>query len=174
MSRLPSWSLPWETDKNRSAACSVLCLWRRRPSNVNKESLKRTTGPLWRRTSSQVYFSFIPCLFSPSLLRWELIVHDVTRNLRRNWRVIITKRQKRYVYRRMRIVNDVTRNLNRYFFIQIPSKQHKKYTGTQVNTSIFIFIADKVFGFPVGRINFGRIKLSSSLFAKQNASFLKK
>ena len=44
MSRLPCWSLPWETDKNRSAACSVLCLWRRRPSNVNKESVKRTTG----------------------------------------------------------------------------------------------------------------------------------
>ena len=128
MSRIPSWSLPWETDKNRSAACSVLCLWRRRPSNVNKESLKRTTGPLWRRTSSQVYFSFIPCLFSPSLLRWELIVHDVTRNLRRNWRVIITKRQKRYVYRRMRIVNDVTRNLRRNQRVII-TKRQKRYVN---------------------------------------------
>ena len=40
------------------------------------------------------------CLFSPSPLRWELIVNDVTRNLRRNRSVIITKRQRRYVYRR--------------------------------------------------------------------------
>ena len=127
-------------------------------------------------TKRPVYISeyYLICHFVIMTLRLRLKPFRVTSltsllalNSALNCRVIITKRQKRYVYRRMRIVNDVTRNLNRYFFIQIPSKQHKKYTGTQVNTSIFIFIADKVFGFSVGRINFGRIKLSSSLFASR-------
>ena len=47
------------------------------------------------------------------------------------------------------IVNEVTRNLNRLRFIQIISKRLKKDAGTQVNNSTFIFIADKVFAFPV-------------------------
>ena len=43
-------------------------------------------------------------------------------------------------------------NVNRpLHFIQIPSKRLKKDTGTQVNNSTFIFIADKVFRFPVAR-----------------------
>ena len=46
-----------------------------------------------------------------------------------------------------KIVNDVTRN--HLHFIQISTKRLKKDTGTQVNNSTFIFIADKVFGFPV-------------------------
>ena len=43
----------------------------------------------------------------------------------------------------------IIENVNRLRFIQIPSRQFKKDTGTQVNNSTFIFIADKVFGFPV-------------------------
>ena len=46
--------------------------------------------------------------------------------------------------------NDVTRN--RLRFIQVPSKRLKKDTRTQVNNSTFIFIAEKVFGFPVAII----------------------
>ena len=53
----------------------------------------------------------------------------------------------RYFYRLDYIVNDVTRK--RLRFIQIPPKRLKKDTSTQVNKSTFIFIADKVFGFPV-------------------------
>ena len=45
------------------------------------------------------------------------------------------------------LVNDITQNRPR--FIQIPSKRLKKDTRTQENKSTFIFIADKVFGFPV-------------------------
>ena len=41
------------------------------------------------------------------------------------------------------------KNVNRLRVIQIPSKGLKKDAGTQVNNSTFIFIADKVFGFPV-------------------------
>ena len=66
------------------------------------------------------------------MLKPELIVHDVTQNLRRN-------RSDKYVNRRELIVNDVTRNVNRLRFIQIPSKRLKKDTSTQVNNSTFIF-----------------------------------
>ena len=55
-----------------------------------------------------------------------------------------------YSNRRELIVNDVTRN--RLRFIQIPSKRLKKDTGTQVSNSTFVFIADKVFGFPVVKL----------------------
>ena len=61
------------------------------------------------------------------------MVNEVTRNLRRNRSVIFTKRQ--------------IGNVNRLCFIQI-SKRLKKDTGAQVNNSTFIFITDKVFGFP--------------------------
>ena len=56
----------------------------------------------------------------------------VTRNLRRNWSVVITKRK----------FKSSSLHSN-------PSKRLKKDTGTQANNSAFIFIADKVFGFPV-------------------------
>ena len=76
-----------------------------------------------------------------------------------------------FIYRRELIVNDVSRNLNRCFFIQIPSERHTKYTGTQVNTSIVIFIADKVFGFPVGRVNFGRVERSAHRCSQAECQF---
>ena len=85
-----------------------------------------------------------------SLPWWELIVNDVIRKLRRHRRVIITKLQKRYVNQWELIVNDVTRNLNCLRFIQIPFKRLRKDTGTQVNNStLFIFVTDKMFGLPV-------------------------
>ena len=53
------------------------------------------------------------------------------------WSDIITKRQMKYS------------EVNRLRSIEIPSKRLKKDTGTQVNNSSFIFIADKLCGFPV-------------------------
>ena len=65
-----------------------------------------------------------------------------------NCRVIITKRQKRYVYRRELIVNDVTRNSNRLRFIQIPSKRHRLITLylflLLINIKFFVLIANRL------------------------------
>ena len=70
-------------------------------------------------------YHFLPTVkVFKKICTWELlgtnVLNDVTRNLRRNWSVTITKRQMRYVYE--------SNTRNRLRFIQIPSKRLKKDT----------------------------------------------
>ena len=69
----------------------------------------------------------------PLKTKENLIFNDVTRNLRRN--------QAREI-----IFGNVL-NVNRLRFIQIP-----KDARTRVNNSTYIFMSDKVVGFPVPRL----------------------
>ena len=66
----------------------------------------------------------------------------VTRNLRRNWSVIIIKRQRKFKLPSLH---------------SNPSERLKKDTGTQVNNRPFIFSADKVIQKIITSILFGVI-----------------